>query len=62
MNLINETHHSYERREYAFIVLREYTIISQLELRRKRDTLLTDLCVQFIIIAFYDGFITNKVL
>ena len=28
MNLINETHHSCEKKEYAFIVLREYTIIS----------------------------------
>ena len=28
MNLISETHHSCERKEYAFIVLREYTIIS----------------------------------
>ena len=27
MNLISETYHSYERREYAFIVLQEYTII-----------------------------------
>lgn len=30
MNLISVTHHSYEKREYAFMVLREYTIISQL--------------------------------
>ena len=28
MNLISGTHHSYERREHAFMVLREYTIIS----------------------------------
>ena len=28
MNLISETHHSCERREYIFMVLREYTIIS----------------------------------
>ena len=28
MNLISRTHHSCERKEYAFIVLREYTIIS----------------------------------
>ena len=28
MNLISETHHSCERREYAFMILREYTIIS----------------------------------
>ena len=28
MNLISETHHSCERREYTFMVLREYTIIS----------------------------------
>ena len=28
MNLINETYHSCERREYAFMILREYTIIS----------------------------------
>ena len=28
MNLISGTHHSCERREYAFIVFREYTIIS----------------------------------
>jgi len=27
MNLISETHYIYERREYVFIVLREYTII-----------------------------------
>ena len=27
MNLISETHHSCERREYVFMVLREYTII-----------------------------------
>ena len=28
MNLISRTHHSCERREHAFMVLREYTIIS----------------------------------
>ena len=28
MNLINETHHSCEKREYAFIIFRKYTIIS----------------------------------
>ena len=28
MNLISGTHHSYERGEYVFMVLREYTIIS----------------------------------
>ena len=28
MNLISGIHHSYERREYTFIVLQEYTIIS----------------------------------
>ena len=28
MNLISKTHHSCERRKYAFMVLREYTIIS----------------------------------
>ena len=27
MNLINGTHHLCERKEYAFMVLREYTII-----------------------------------
>ena len=27
MNLISETHHSCERKEYAFIVLQKYTII-----------------------------------
>ena len=27
INLISETHHSCERREYAFMVLRKYTII-----------------------------------
>ena len=27
MNLISGTHHSYERREYTFMVLREYLII-----------------------------------
>ena len=31
MNLISETHHSYEMREYVFMVLQEYIIISQLE-------------------------------
>ena len=29
INLINGTHHSCERREYIFMVLREYTIISR---------------------------------
>ena len=29
MNLISGTHHSCERRKYAFMVLREYTIISR---------------------------------
>ena len=29
MNLISGTHHSYGRKEYAFMVLREYTIISR---------------------------------
>ena len=29
MNLISGIHYSYERKEYAFMVLREYTIISQ---------------------------------
>ena len=29
MNLISGTHHSCERKEYAFMILREYTIISQ---------------------------------
>ena len=28
MNLISRTHHSYERREYAFMIFRKYTIIS----------------------------------
>ena len=28
MNLINGTHHSCEKRKHAFIVLRDYTIIS----------------------------------
>ena len=28
MNLISGTHHSCERREHAFMILREYTIIS----------------------------------
>ena len=28
MNLISRTHHSCERREHAFMVLQEYTIIS----------------------------------
>ena len=27
MNLISETHHLYEMREYTFIVFRKYTII-----------------------------------
>ena len=27
MNLINETHHLYERRKYVFMVIRKYTII-----------------------------------
>ena len=27
MNLISGTHHSYEKREHTFIILREYTII-----------------------------------
>ena len=27
MNLINETHHSCEKREYAFTIFRKYTII-----------------------------------
>ena len=29
---------------------------------KEKDTLLIDLCVQFTINVFYDGFITNKVL
>ena len=29
MNLISGTHHSYERREYTFMILGEYTIISR---------------------------------
>ena len=29
MNLIRKTHHSCERRKYAFMILREYTIISR---------------------------------
>ena len=28
MNLMSETHHSCEKREHAFMVLRKYTIIS----------------------------------
>ena len=28
INLISRTHHSYERRKYAFMVFRKYTIIS----------------------------------
>ena len=28
MNLISRAHHSYEKKEHAFMVLREYTIIS----------------------------------
>ena len=35
MNLISETHHSCERREYAFMILHEYIIISQIGDRRK---------------------------
>ena len=31
MNLISRTHHSCERKEYAFIILREYTIISRFD-------------------------------
>ena len=30
MNLISGTHHSCERREHAFMVLRKYTIISHI--------------------------------
>ena len=29
INLISKTHHSCERRKYAFMILREYTIISR---------------------------------
>ena len=29
---------------------------------KEKDTLLIDICVQFIIIAFYDKLITNKIL
>ena len=45
MNLISGTHHSYERREYAFIILREYIIISlisnpnEIEMRETRLTM-----------------------
>ena len=45
MNLISGTHHSYERREYAFIILREYTIIflisnpNEIEMRETRLTM-----------------------
>ena len=35
MNLISETHHSCERREYAFMVLRKYTVISPSEEREE---------------------------
>ena len=30
MNLISETHHLYERREYTFNILSEYSIITHL--------------------------------
>ena len=36
MNLISGTHHEYEMREYAFMVLQEYTIISQLWVVEKK--------------------------
>ena len=36
MNLINGTYHLCEMREYAFMILREYIIISQ-EMREKRE-------------------------
>ena len=35
MNLISGTHHSCERKEYGFIVLREYTIIFQKKVTNK---------------------------
>ena len=35
MNLISETHHSCERREYAFMILRKYTVISPSEEREE---------------------------
>ena len=44
-NLISGTHHSYERREYPFIILREYIIISlisnpnEIEMRETRLTM-----------------------
>ena len=40
MNLISGTHHSCERREYAFMVLREYTLISRQLALVKSDTLI----------------------
>ena len=41
MNLISRTHHSCERREYAFMVLREYLIIfpSTVEKSTHMDTI-----------------------
>ena len=32
MNLISKTHHLYESREYTFMVLQKYTIISRTSL------------------------------
>ena len=32
MNLISKTHHLYENREYAFMILQKYTIISRTSL------------------------------
>ena len=50
MNLISETHHSCERREHAFMVFREYTIISPLPYGVLKITKLVVLSFIFIII------------
>ena len=49
MNLISGTYHSCERREHAFMVLREYTIISlHRELGKVADGTSTQVRVQMI--------------
>ena len=63
MNLISETHCSCERREYAFMVLREYTIISQEEKNvNKTRTSMLFIYLFFLMCNAYSFFSVWKVI
>ena len=51
MNLISGVHHSCEMREHAFMVLREYTIISQEKKYKEKAIIIIIIIVVVVVTA-----------